>query len=398
MEQNQKCWSVIVNSSITHPVPVAGDGMEVANMFGLTEPGSEILYDNFHVKIEPNQIVAVIGPSGAGKSVLLNSVAELVNDAVVMNDFSRTRSRGQRLGIELLSGGTLKQRLEILSRCGLAEASTLITPVKRLSGGQRYRLGLGVVIHEAQRTGKAKLIIADEFCSALDKPTAVVLSRQIRKLVSNSNVGLLLATPRCELLDALKPDTVIVKPMGESAYYADCGKAFRESPLPDLRRWPIVRGRLRDYEHLGKYHYITGPPACHKRVYVIRPPKRLRRTGAPQLAGLLVISPPVIGVRGRNVATFQRYVGGDRRAGLRRLNDEVETISRVIVHPGYRGGGLARRLVQYAIKTSQFPIVEALAAMGKIHPLFDRAGMQRVGIFKGRTSYYHYYISNKLQP
>ena len=208
MEQNQKHWSVVVNSSITHPVPGDGDGMEVANMFGLTESTCEILYDNFHVEIAPRQIVTVIGPSGAGKSVLLNRITELVDDAVVMSDFSHIRSRGERMGIQLLSGGTLKQRLKILSRCGLAEAATLITPVKHLSGGQRYRLGLGVVIHEAQRTGKAKLIIADEFCSALDKPTAVVLSRQIRKLVSNSNVGLLLATPRCELLDALKPDTV----------------------------------------------------------------------------------------------------------------------------------------------------------------------------------------------
>ncbi len=365
-------------------------------MFGLTGDSSEILYDNFRFDIAPGQIAAVIGPSGAGKSVLLNNVAAQLDDAVVMSDFSRARARGDRLGIELLDGGTLKQRLETMSRCGLAEASTLITPVKRLSGGQRYRLGLGVVLHAANRSGKPKLIIADEFCSALDKPTAVVLARQIRKLVSRSNVGLLLATPHTELLDALKPDIVIVKPMGESAYYADSARKFRESPLPDMRRWPIVRGRLRDYEHLGKYHYITGPPACHKRVYVVRPPKRLQRAGAPAIAALLVISPPVIGVRGRNVATFQRYVGGDRRAKLRKLNDEIETISRVIVHPAYRGGGLANRLVRHAIKTSEFPIVEALAAMGKIHPLFDRAGMRRVGIFKGRSVYYHYYIAKNL--
>jgi len=389
MEQNRdkKHWSVVINSSITHRIPSEGDGMEIANMFGLTESSSEILYENFRVDIEPGQIVAVIGPSGAGKSVLLNSVTELVNDSVVMNDFSKARSRGKRLGIDLLSGGSLSERLGILSRCGLAEATTLITPVKHLSGGQRYRLGLGVVIHEANRSGRARLIIADEFCSALDKPTATVLARQIRKLVSSSNVGLLLATPRSELLDALKPDIVIVKPMGESAYYADHGREFRESPLPDVRRWPIVRGRLKDYPHLGKYHYITGPPACHKRVYIIRPPERLRHAGAPQLAALLVISPPVIGVRGRNVATFKRYVGGDRREKLRKLNNEVETISRVIVHPAYRGGGLAGRLVRHAIKTSKFPIVETLAAMGKIHPLFDRAGMRRVGIFKGRSLY-----------
>ncbi|KKN64934.1 hypothetical protein LCGC14_0486300 [marine sediment metagenome] len=36
---------------------------------------------------------------------------------------------------------------------------------------------------------------------------------------------------------------------------------------------------------------------------------------------------------------------------------------------------------------------EALAAMGKIHPFFRRAGMRLVGLFKGPTQYYQYYIS-----
>ena len=38
---------------------------------------------------------------------------------------------------------------------------------------------------------------------------------------------------------------------------------------------------------------------------------------------------------------------------------------------------------------------EALAAMGKIHPLFARAGMSEVGLFKGPNQYYRYYIADR---
>ena len=110
------------------------------------------------------------------------------------------------------------------------------------------------------------------------------------------------------------------------------------------------------------------------------------------MAAVLVVSPPVPSVRGRNVATRRRYVMKDRRAALARLNAEMECISRVVVHPMFRGLGLAGRLVRHALATAETPFVEALAAMGKIHPLFLRGGMRAVGLFRGRTQYYRYYL------
>ena len=95
----------------------------------------------------------------------------------------------------------------------------------------------------------------------------------------------------------------------------------------------------------------------------------------------------------RTLHGIGRYAGPDRRAALGRLNAEVEWISRVIVHPTYRGCGLAVRLVRHALATAPVPVVEALAAMGKIHPFFARAGMQPVGLFRGQSQYYHYYIA-----
>ena len=391
-------WSVRINRKISRSVPGEGHGARVAAMFGLPDGYSETLYADFALDIKPGQIVAVVGPSGAGKSVLLEEVAQAVDGAIRIGGLDE--SFAERPAVEVLEGGTLKERLEVLSRCGLAEATTMVAALRELSDGQRYRLGLARALHAAVRSGEARLIIADEFCATLDISTAAVLCRQVRKLVSGSSMAMLLATSRVELLHLLRPDVVIVKPMGEPPRIRKMRTARRRRgggrvawSFPDPRMWRIVPGRLNDYKKLSRYHYLTGPPAAHKRVYVIRTPPRLQRDGASELAAVLVISPPVISVRGRNVATLGRYVDSDRCAAMGRLNREVECISRVIVHPSFRGCGLAVRLVRHAINTSPTPIVETLAAMGKIHPFFRRAGMQLVGLFKGPTQYYQYYIS-----
>ncbi len=394
-------WSFRINSQVAHSPSLTGQTAQVAAMFGLGEEHSEKLFDDFPLQIQPGQIVAVLGPSGAGKSVLLRQVQGQTRDAISLDNLSPAQAK--RPAAELLTGSDIKDKLATLARCGLAEATTLITPAGLLSGGQRYRLALARAMQKAKTATGPKLILADEFCSTLDVTTAAVLCRQMRKVISQSNLALLVAMPRTELLDALKPDATVVKPMGSPAYMlpreqtrrGKSHKSKRHHPLPNPRKWPIVPGRLTDYRKLEQYHYITGPPACHKRVYIIRTPARLKRTGGAEIAAVLVVSPPVISARGRNVATFRRYVSCDRRAALAKLNAEVETISRVIVHPTFRGCGLAVKLVKHAIKTSPMPIIEALAAMGKIHPFFSRAGMKCAGVFKGPSQYYHYYITKK---
>jgi GNAT superfamily N-acetyltransferase len=224
------------------------------------------------------------------------------------------------------------------------------------------------------------LVIADEFASGLDGATASVLCRQVRDLVSASQLGLLLATPRSELMGVLRPDAAIVKAIRQPPVLVRPRPHARRPGGWDPRRWRIVRGSMRDYGVLAGFHYVAGPPAAHKRVYVIRPPRRLlggwSAAGAGDPAAVLVVSPPLLNVRGRNLATGGRYAGADRAAALDLLNREVECVSRVIVHPMYRGCGLAVRLVRHAIARAEAPLLEALAAMGRIHPFFERAGMK----------------------
>ncbi|MEO0965105.1 MAG: hypothetical protein AAFY08_08290 [Planctomycetota bacterium] len=59
------------------------------------------------------------------------------------------------------------------------------------------------------------------------------------------------------------------------------------------------------------------------------------------------------------------------------INRELRCLSRVVVHPIYRGVGLAVRIVRHALDTASTPFTEAIAAMGRVHPFFERAGMTR---------------------
>jgi len=396
-------WDLRIDTTVTRPIARDAEARRMAATFGLHGRVDETLYDGFRLKLRAGQIVAVVGPSGAGKSMLLAAVARQVRGAVRLR--LAELSTENRSAAAVLEGGTRAERLEMLSRCGLAEATALVTPARRLSGGQLYRLALAEALHRAnvaaanprRRTQRPLVVIADEFVATLDFATASALCRQIRKLVSRSSVSLLAATPRADLLRVLRPDRIIVKPLGVPARVETLNAGGLRGSALSMRamnpsRWPIERGRLRDYQAMSRFHYLTGPPALHKRIHVIRTPPAVVALGGPDLAAVLVVSPPLMNVRGRNVATRGRYYLGDRRTAVARLNAEVEAISRVIVHPVYRGCGLAVRLIRHVLRTRERPVVEALAAMGAIHPMLCKGGMTHVGSFPGRRLRYHYYI------
>jgi hypothetical protein len=135
---------------------------------------------------------------------------------------------------------------------------------------------------------------------------------------------------------------------------------------------------LRDYHALARFHYCAARPATICRAVAVRYSAGFRRPdgGRATTAAVAILSYPVPTCRGR-----ERYFGlrgasyGDR---LRFANAEVRTISRVIVHPSFRAIGLSTLLIRRLIGLCPTRYVEALARMGRAHPLFDRAGMTRV--------------------
>ncbi len=155
------------------------------------------------------------------------------------------------------------------------------------------------------------------------------------------------------------------------------------SVLPCDQTLRLEAGSMRDYRALSEHHYRSGAPCAPTAIYALRhdaPDAAARFRGAaprPTLAGVLVMARPQLGCTLRDHATGGRYRGLKRSEAADLLNAEVRTIARVVLDPRYRGLGLAVRLVKHALIHAETPYVEALAAMGRVNPFFERAGMVR---------------------
>lgn len=140
----------------------------------------------------------------------------------------------------------------------------------------------------------------------------------------------------------------------------------------------IRPGTTADYAHLEHFHYRSGHPGAVTRVLVARyvgPGVGGHDAANGMIAGALVEALPSLGCTLRNVALPGRFHCGNRSLDAARLNREMRTISRVVVHPIFRSVGLAVELVRHALADAHTPYIEALAAMGRVHPFFQRAGM-----------------------
>jgi predicted N-acetyltransferase YhbS len=69
--------------------------------------------------------------------------------------------------------------------------------------------------------------------------------------------------------------------------------------------------------------------------------------------------------------------GWEKGRKLGFVNRHVRTISRVVVHPQFRGVGLASGLVRAICRAAPTRYVEAFAVMGRVHPFFEKGGMVR---------------------
>ena len=77
------------------------------------------------------------------------------------------------------------------------------------------------------------------------------------------------------------------------------------------------------------------------------------------------------------------------------INAHVRTISRVVVHPQFRGAGVATRLIRRMLDECPTRYVEAQAVMARVHPMFDAAGMKRIDPPTGDERRPVYFIFDK---
>jgi GNAT superfamily N-acetyltransferase len=171
-------------------------------------------------------------------------------------------------------------------------------------------------------------------------------------------------------------------PFDTAAMLARFTKLPAPSPADELS---LEDGTLNDYRALASFHYRGAKPGAvtsvlrlvHQKPTIIG--RYLSRKDETQTAGVLVRTLPHMACALRDVATGGRYIGLTRTERAMLLNREIRTISRVVIDPKWRGLGLAVRLVRRALERPepQMRYTEALAAMGRVHPFFERAGMVR---------------------
>jgi hypothetical protein len=145
--------------------------------------------------------------------------------------------------------------------------------------------------------------------------------------------------------------------------------------LPSLaEQFCIQPGDMNDYRCLSRFHYRAQRPAtlCLIRRFVYLPSP----SSQPILAGVATLSWPTLRCHVRE-DYFALADQSDRRRALW-LRDNLRTISRVIIHPRFRGIGLASRLACCLCDDCPVPYAEAIASMGAVHPLFRQAGMTAV--------------------
>lgn len=155
------------------------------------------------------------------------------------------------------------------------------------------------------------------------------------------------------------------------------------SALP-WERLRLERGCAGDYAVLAEHHYLAGRPLTVTRTLSYRERRvgvagrYLSLRGGTRVVAVLIESAPRLfsGVRDWALRDRYRPVGrfGYRAAGAL-LCEEVRCVSRVVVHPQWRGVGLAVGLVRAALAEPVTIFTEAYAVMGHVHPFFEKAGM-----------------------
>ena len=159
--------------------------------------------------------------------------------------------------------------------------------------------------------------------------------------------------------------------------------------LPDFLpgRIDISAGTAADYRTLERFHYLPCRPATWAAVVSAKyvPPDDSRPA---KLIGVAVLSWPSALNSGRNQAfDLARLRYGQR---IRWANENVRTISRVVVHPQFRSIGLSHALIDWLCDRCTTRYIESSARMGRAHPMFDRAGFHRIDPLDDRHPLYYW--------
>jgi len=150
-------------------------------------------------------VALVTGPSGAGKTTLLRL---LPCPGVAARPL---RPRQRPMAVAGLCGRlSLGRWLRLLSRFGLAEARVLLARAGELSAGESARLELALAAAACERrTGAARTLVVDEWCSTLDGETAAGVAAGAARWARETGARVIGATARGELASWFAPQVLV---------------------------------------------------------------------------------------------------------------------------------------------------------------------------------------------
>jgi ABC-type lipoprotein export system ATPase subunit len=346
-------------------VPMSERKREICWNFGI--PPREqpfVVVDQLSVTLGAGSIVLLFGPSGSGKSSVLRAIAEQAEGTI--------RVGGGKFPTEkaivdaIAPSAELGTALEILTACGLGEPRLWIRRFSDLSDGERFRASLARAVGASLCGDGDRPILCDEFTAILHRRMARAVAYNLRKLVRRHGLTLVVATTHADIIDDLQPDQTIR--LGAGAPTSE-GRQSYDKVVSLRRRAVIEEGSVRDYRLFGPMHYRhrDGLGFVDK-VFL------LRESARSEPLGILVFAHAPLELALRNRSTEGRFLRNSRR-----LNRELRILRRLVMHPDVRGCGLGHWFVANTLPRVGVRFVECLAAMGAVNPVFEKAGMNRVG-------------------
>ena len=96
--------------------------------------------------------------------------------------------------------------------------------------------------------------------------------------------------------------------------------------------------------------------------------------------GIVIFSSPAASLRQRSRALG--LTGCRNAITMAALNEQLWVLQRVVIHPTYRGAGIAAGFVRRACQLCPVDWIETLSVMGRVNPFFERAGFRRIGVIR----------------